>query len=216
VDIYATDEEKVEQLKKWWAENGRSLIVGVVIGIGAIFGWRAWVGYQSSQAEQASALYARMTTAMSQDEADTAIEEGREIINQFGKSPYAVFASMAMAKLKLERGEPEAAEAHLRWAMNEAEMAGLKDIARLRLARVLLSENKTDEALKLVSNNKDSAFAAAYAEVRGDIYRVKGDKEKAHSAYQQALDALEPGARNRTLIQMKLDEVGDKNKQEKS
>ena len=37
-----TEEEQVEALKSWWKENGKSLIMGVVIAVAAVFGWRGW------------------------------------------------------------------------------------------------------------------------------------------------------------------------------
>ncbi len=53
MDVYRTDEEQVEALRKWWLENGKSVIAGIVIGFSAIFGWRAWQDHTIVQAEAA-------------------------------------------------------------------------------------------------------------------------------------------------------------------
>ncbi|MEW8396328.1 MAG: tetratricopeptide repeat protein, partial [Candidatus Thiodiazotropha sp.] len=37
---YQTEEEQVEAIKRWWKENGTSVIAGLVIGLGGIFGWQ--------------------------------------------------------------------------------------------------------------------------------------------------------------------------------
>ena len=49
MDVYKTEEEQVEAIKKWWQENGKSIIAGVVIGITAIFGWRAYDSHMAVQ-----------------------------------------------------------------------------------------------------------------------------------------------------------------------
>ena len=50
---FLTEEEQVERLKQWWKENGRSIIAGVVIGLGVFGSWQGWRAYQIQQAEAA-------------------------------------------------------------------------------------------------------------------------------------------------------------------
>ena len=61
---YETDEEQLEALKKWWAENGKAVLVGVVLGLGAIFGWRGWISHEQGRSEAASALYEEVINAI--------------------------------------------------------------------------------------------------------------------------------------------------------
>ena len=51
---YVTDDEQVERIKKWWSDNGSSVVAGLVIGIGGLMGWRYWVDYKDNQAAEAS------------------------------------------------------------------------------------------------------------------------------------------------------------------
>ena len=44
MEVYETEEQQVEAVKKWWKENGVSLIVGVVMGLSAIAGWKYYQG----------------------------------------------------------------------------------------------------------------------------------------------------------------------------
>jgi predicted negative regulator of RcsB-dependent stress response len=207
VDVYATDDEKVEALKKWWKENGKSLLIGVAIGLIAVFGWRAWVDYRNTQAQQASAAYEQMMLSMSQEQADAAIQEGEQIISRYSNSPYAVLTALAVAKLKLDKKEPVAARSHLQWAMEHAGMTGLQHVARIRLARVMIAQGEDKAALKLISGVQAGSFAAEYDELRGDIYRKQGEDQMAASAYQKALGELAPGSRNSFLLQMKLNDL---------
>merc|ERR1712000_353720 len=46
-----TDEEQAEALKKWWADNGKSLLITVLIAGGGFFGWNTWKEKQQATGE---------------------------------------------------------------------------------------------------------------------------------------------------------------------
>lgn len=208
MDIYASDEEKVEALKKWWKENGRSLIVGVVLGLAAVFGWRGWVQHQHDEAEQASALYSEVMAAVQRQDAEAALQRIQAVREQFPDSAYAALAALAAAKLEVARGDTEAAKGQLRWALEHAPVEAVAHVARLRLARVLLAEDAATAALDLVGGVEDTgAFLAEYEELKGDAYRAQGQADKARAAYENALSALQLGSSKRSLLEMKLDGV---------
>ncbi len=210
VDIYASDDEKGEQLKQWWKANGRSLIVGLAIGLAAVFGWQAWERYQTQQAEQASALYSQMMVALGGDNRDAGLELGKRIMTQYSGSSYAPLSALAVAKVRLDAGEGAGARDNLRWAMENADDPALARLARLRLGRLLLAENDTDGVLKLVE--KDSgAYGAAFAELQGDAYAAKGDLDKARDAYTRALAQSVPGSPLQATLRMKLSDAGGAN-----
>jgi len=208
VNVYATDEEKVEALKAWWKQNGKSVIGGVLIGVAVLYGGKTWLTQRHTHVETASMEYEAMMQELNQDKKDQAAERGAAILGQYSDTPYAELASLAMAKIKVEENDLVAAKAHLRWAMDNAKQEEIKLIARLRLARVLNSEGKPDEALKLVDIPDAGKFAASYAELKGDIYVAKGQTTEARSAYNIALQSLDPGSRNRHYLEMKLDDLG--------
>lgn len=208
MDVYATDEEKVEQLKKWWKENGRSLVIGVVIGLAVLVGWRTWTHYSASQADQASDTYAALMAALSRNDNETALADGERIISNFSGTPYAALSALALARVRLEQGELTAARTELRWALDHSDMAAVRHIARLRLGRVMLAQGDNAAALKLISSVKDpGSFASQYDELAGDIYVKQGERQKARAAYQKAMDSLGSGAARRPLLKMKLDDV---------
>ena len=207
VDLYASDEEKAEQLKQWWRANGRSLIVGLAIGLAAVFGWQAWERHRDNQAEQASALYSQLMVAMSADNSDTGLDLGKRIMTEYSGSTYAVLAALAVGKIRLDAGEIEGARDNLRWAMDNADDPTLVRLARLRLARLQLAQGNVDEALQLADSDP-GAFEAAFAELQGDAYLVKGDVANARDAYTRALAQAAPGTPGETLLRMKLSDAG--------
>ena len=59
-----TEDQQLEELKKWWKENGSSIITGVVLGLAILFGARAWFAWQERTAQQASAVYTVMMLSL--------------------------------------------------------------------------------------------------------------------------------------------------------
>ncbi len=205
MNIYRSEDEQVEALKKWLKENGKSVIAGLVIGLGVVLGWRGWQDHQERQAQRASADFEQMMSAVQRKENESALKEGELIKKEYGSTPYAALSSLALARISLEQGDPAGAKAQLGWAMQHADSEEIRHIARLRLARVLFGTDEHDAALDLVAAVEPGGFAAAYEELKGDLYKVRGQVDDARLAYTKALAA---GTRNRDLVQMKLNDLG--------
>ena len=84
---FLTEEEQVAQLKSWWAENGTTIVVGIVVAVVALGGWRWYDGYSIGQAEAASALYESYREA--NDDEQLALAE--RMANEHGGSSYHGF-----------------------------------------------------------------------------------------------------------------------------
>lgn len=208
MEIYTTEEQQVEAIKKWWHDNKWSVIGGVAIGIAALAGGRAWMDSKNTFAEAASAEYQVMLEQIASGANEEASTHGAQLLGQFADTPYAALAALAMARIKLDEGDSVAASSHLRWALDNTDQAPVKHEARLRLARVLLADNKADEALALLNGVDTGSYAPAYDQLKGDIYVAQGQPDAARSAYQSALAAMAPTAAGRGLLQMKLDDLG--------
>ncbi len=204
MSVYDSEEEQVEAIKKWWNENGKSIIGGIVLGLGAVFGWQAWIQHQDQTAAQASLRYENMAQAIQAGSVESAIKQGEKIITEWPDSSYAVFAAQELAKIKLEQGDTDGAKTQYKWVLDNAKDASLKQLARLRMARMLFSENDIDGAEAIAATADKDNFAGEFALLRGDIARVKKDYESARAAYK---DALNHEVGNPRLVQMKLDDL---------
>jgi predicted negative regulator of RcsB-dependent stress response len=208
LDVYRTDEEQVEALKKWWVENGKSIIAGIIIGFSAIFGWRAWQDYTIAQAEAASSEYQNMIAAVRQGETDSALNHANVIMDDYNSTGYAPFAALMLARLAVDAKEYATAEEHLHWAMEKSSNDQIRHIARLRLARLLIAQEKLDEADPLLNIDIKGKFLANYEELRGDIFLRQGMSEAARNAYKEALASSNTSEESRSILQIKLDELG--------
>lgn len=202
-----TDDEQVEALKKWWKENGTAIIVGIVIGLSAIVGFWKWNEYTEGRAKAASLLYDQFVMAISNNKPDGSSSYD-SLKKDYDGTSYAALAALRMAAVDYAKGETGKTIAHLKWATEHPGHDSIQHIARLRLSRLLVAEDKLDEAEALLKDISEPAFDAQYQAVRGDIYRKQGNAEKARTAYQLALASSSFSGKQREYVQMKLDDLG--------
>ncbi len=205
MSVYQTEDEQVEALKKWWKENGKSVIGGIVLGAAIIGGWQGWQGWQRSAGEAGSMMYDTLRQAVRSGQIDEAIEQGKRLIGEHGSSAYASFAGLDLARLAYQKGEKSAARGHLEWVADSAPDPTLREVARLRLARLLMDMGETEALAALLDQAPLQAFAGEFDVLRGDLARVQGDRATARQAY---LDALAAGVDDAAFVRMKLVDVG--------
>lgn len=206
---YVSDQEQVEALKRWWRNNGKSVILGVAMGVAIVGGGKWWLVQQESKAEFASDQYEQVLQAAENGDKDAAIRRGGVLMEQHADSIYAALSALVLAKLKVDQSDLDGARFYFQWVVDHAASAPLKDVARLRLARVLLAKEDTTGALQAVGAVAMTNFAAPVQELKGDILLAMGKRVEARAAYQAALDAKGAGV-DQSRLQMKLAEVGGK------
>ena len=201
-----TEDQQLEELKKWWKENGSSIITGIVLGLAILFGARAWFAWQERTAQQASAIYSIMLNDMQAGNVQSATDNAGVLIADFSSTPYATLAAMLLAKYRTEDNDLDAARAQLQWAVDHAPSDNLLNTARIRLARVLVSQQAYPAALDLLkAAETDTGQGGVISELRGDIYTLRGESQQAVDAYQEALLLMKPENPGRQLVQLKLD-----------
>lgn len=204
---FVTDEEQVERIKKWWSDNGSSVIAGLVIGVGGLMGWRYWVDYQENTAAEASTNFVSMVSALENRDNEKAIASADIILQNYSSTAYADLARLSLARAFVEAKEYDKAVSQLQSLVNSKPDTALEMLARRRLAAVLYQQGKLDDALKVLKVNFPEPFAAAFEELQGDILAAQGNKTSARDAYQRARLA-QPAVANPQFLQQKLDDLG--------
>jgi predicted negative regulator of RcsB-dependent stress response len=203
-----TEQEEAEKLKAWWKEYGNSLIIGVLLGAGLLFGYKYWSQHQEQRLEAASDLYEQMTQGLRQSQADAARQAGQKLVNEYAATPYAGLAALLLARQSFEAGDKAAARTHLQWAVEHAKDPATIHTARLRLARLLLDASEQDAAAALLRVQETGGFEAEYQELRGDLFALQGRRDEARAAYQSALKAAGEASAYSRILTMKLDDLG--------
>jgi predicted negative regulator of RcsB-dependent stress response len=209
VDDLLTDQQQAEQVRGWLRQNGMFLAVGVGLGLLALFGFNQWNRFQEQKAVDASAFYETFLQSVRAGQLEQAEAGMATLAADFGSSPYADQGRLAMARLFLDQAKADKAVEYLRQVADGGHSAEIRSIGRLRLARVLAYQEKYDEALAALKDPGAGAFAAAFHDVRGDVYFAMGRQSEARSEYQQALNSeAAAGLVDRTYVQAKLDDLG--------
>ncbi|MBK1620207.1 hypothetical protein CKO42_17520 [Lamprobacter modestohalophilus] len=200
-----TDDEKVEAIKKWWKENGTAVVAGIVIGLVAVFGWRAWVNHQDQVGQNASLAFEQLLMTASSGQPESAAKQAEALADEHAGTPYAALADLALAKVHVEQDDLDGAATALRSAISKAPDPSLATLAAFRLAQVLIASHALDEAMAVIEQHDDGgAFSADFAGLRGDIALAKGETADARAAYEAALAGNAGLSR---LIELKLQDL---------
>ncbi len=213
----AAEEENIEALRRWWDENGKFLLLIVIVAIGGYGGWSFWQQSSVSGSEAASDLYEEILAAAQPEDAtrqpDAAAIIGLtdQLMEDHANSIYARYAALYSAQQLVQSGDLAAAEETLQWVVDNPSTSllrgadeGLVLTATLRLVRVILARGDPDRALVLVNSVDPRSFEPGFHELRGDIYLSLGRPEDARDSWLAAQDAgsISDGLR------MKLENLG--------
>ncbi len=206
MDIYTTEDEQVERIKKWIKEYAPTIIISILIVVIGTFGWRYWNQHNDNVLAAASNTYEQLlSSSMNNTPGTKALAE--DVINNYGNTPYAKLAALLLAKQDITNGDMADATKQFQWVMQKDGPDSIKQIARDRLARLLIAENKANDAITLLQTVDDKAYVTAINSIRGDAYAALGNAEMARQSYQTALAALPASDDSRPLLEMKLNDL---------
>jgi predicted negative regulator of RcsB-dependent stress response len=199
-----TEEELIERIRTWWQENGTALLVGLVVVIAGVVGWRWYDSSRAEAQERASMLYDSFMGA----EGEAREELAKRIDAEIPGTSYQVLSLLQRARTAHDGGDLAAAETDLREALEAASHPVLADLVRLRLARVVEQLGRPDEAFELVAAVKSKGYRTHALELKGDLHMLRAERTLAHEAYREALDALAEGS-PRPVLEMKVADTAD-------
>ncbi len=208
-----TEEEQIDAIKSWWKENGRSTVIGVVVAAVAVFGWRGWQDYERETAEAASSLYQTLVQQsqvqpgqeLSEERRKSTAYIARQLKTDHQGSSYAQYAALWLAKHAVDQGQLDQARTELEWLLTQKSEAAVHQVARLRLAQVLLASGQADAALERIGVAPEAGFEAVYYELKGDLLLALNRTDEARAAYTAGVAANTDNAR--PVLAMKLDDL---------
>ncbi|KVC96138.1 tetratricopeptide repeat protein [Burkholderia ubonensis] len=206
---YHDEQESIESLKAWWARWGNLTTWIVLAALVVAAGFNGWNFWQRRQAAQASGLYEQVQKAAASNDKATMARAAADMEDKYGGTPYAQMTALAAAKVLYAAGDTAGAKTQLQWAVDHAKDDEYRQIAKLRLASLLLDEKAYDAGLALLSGTPIDAFKGLVADRRGDLLAAQGKADDARAAYKLALDSLpKEDMSARQLVQFKLDALG--------
>ncbi|CAG9267366.1 putative membrane protein [Paraburkholderia unamae] len=206
---YHDEQESIESFKAWWTQWGNATTWVVLIVLLALAAWNGWNFWQRRQAAEAAVLYDQVQQAASGSDNAMLTRVASDMEDRFGGTAYAQMTALAVAKSLYMAGDTAGAKAQLQWAADHAKDNEFRQIAKLRLASLLLDEKAYDQGLALIPQPDSGPFKGVVADGRGDLLSAAGKRDDARAAYKLALDSLpKSDASERQLIQFKLDALG--------
>ncbi len=208
MDDLQSEKEQLEEMRAWWTVYGRYVIAGVVIAVGLLFGFNQYQSSKLAAQVEASVLYETLTVYVSDGDLDNAESVADDLASNYANTAYAAQSNLAMAKLYMDKNRDQDAADVLNELLLMRGNKALKQVGRLRLARILLYQDKPQEVVDLLADQDDAAFAGLFAEMRGDAFAALGQITAAGDEYRTALaDASQ--TINRGVVQMKLVDLPD-------
>ncbi|MEB6533083.1 tetratricopeptide repeat protein [Pantoea sp. JZ29] len=204
MEVYSNENEQVDALRRFFANNGKALAIGVVIGIAALGGWRYWSSHEQDSAKTVSAEYQKLTSAMQVSKPETL-----EAVNTFARensNTYGALAALDLAKQYVDSNQLDKAESLLQNGLKDTKDANLQAVINLRLARIQLQQKQADAALKTLDGVKGDGWTAIVADIRGEALLSKGDKQGARDAWSKGVES-DASPALKQMMQMKMNNL---------
>lgn len=204
MEVYENENEQVEAVKRFFAENGKALVVGVVLGIGALVGWRYWNSHQADSVMASSLEYQNVTSAVRADQPATL--SAAEKFAAETKNTYGALASLELAQKYVDNNDLAKAAAQLQQGLSNTGDANLQALINMRLARIQIQQKQADAALKTLDGIKGEGWVAIVADLRGEALLSKGDKQGARDAWSKGAQT-DASPALREMMQMKINNL---------
>ncbi len=201
------EQEKLGDLKAWWARYGNYVTSGVTVVALLIAANQGWKYYAGKQAAEAASLYFALSDAATKNETAKAKDAVAQLVEKFPNTGYASRGALLAAKVAFDAADLPAAKNQLEWVVANSKELEITSIARLRLAAVLLDQKQYDAAIAALDAKRSDAFEGLFLDMKGDIFNLQGKPADAKTAYEAALVKLDPKGSVKQYTQMKLDAV---------
>lgn len=207
MDEYLSEKEQLERLTGWLRANLPWIAVGLAVGGLIVGGWRWWQARVERNGVEAAQAYTQILEAFNRGDRTQGLDLVAQLDRAHPGSPYVDQANLAAARLLLETGQVDRAASYLTVVMDHSRDPQLALVARLRLARVQVAQNRADAALATLGTANQGAFEGRFAEVRGDAYYAKGDKAAALREYRAARAAIGPAQAANDVLDLKINDL---------
>lgn len=202
------EQEQLDELKAWWKANGATVILVAAVFLATVAAVQGWRYYQRNQGDQAAALYGTLQQTLASNDGKRIRDAAASVMERFPRTVYASRAALISAKASFDAGDTQSASLQLQWVIDHAGEEELVEVARLRLAGILLDQKKYDDALRLLDAKHGESFDGLYADLKADVLAAQGKVAEARAAYRMALERTDKKSPYRNLIQIKLDALG--------
>lgn len=206
------EQEKIDQIKSWWASYGNIVTTLLTLIAVAYLAFQGYQWYENRQAKK-SLIYYDIVYSVSQNfnpqSSDIKrLEEAIKVLkDDFSSSAYTDRAILIASDIYFKNKDLASSALNLNWVLDNSDDVGIKETAKLNLSSVLLVQGEIQKAKDLLKNPSDD-FKALFDDRLADIYMSEGKKEEAFKIWKSLLQIKTLDENFLEVINMKLKVYG--------
>lgn len=207
MSVYMTEEEQIEAIKKWWQRYNTLITIIFSLVLLSVSGYKYWLWHQEKIDTQASTAYEQMMVAFSNHSNKGVQSYANQLITDYDKTVYADVARLVLAKVFVNKVDYAKARGMLEKVVEKSRISAFKQMAKIRIARLLVAEKSYDQALTELSVVDDTAYMPVINELKGDIYTAVGKYQEAILSYKEAITEVRTHGMGNLFLEMKTNEL---------
>lgn len=207
MSTYMTEEETLEEIKKWWQRHGTKLLLALSVIMLSVAAYRYWNWHVEKKTVQASNTYELMVNAYAHNDQKKVKAYANKLMQSDKHSAYSDAAGLTLAKMYIDEKNLGKADEALSKVIQNSKKPTFKQLAMMRKARILLAKGNDAAALKILNDNQSSTYSLMIDELRGDIYAKLGQYQNAVAAYTKAMEETGSLQNSHLYLEMKLNET---------
>ncbi|MFA5960826.1 MAG: tetratricopeptide repeat protein [Tatlockia sp.] len=207
MSVYMTEEEQLVAIKKWWIKYSNIITLILALLLIGVAGYRYWNWHHDKVAMQASTTYEKLMLAFSNQDNTSIQSYANQLTTDYNNTVYADAARLVLARVFVMEEQYKNAEEALGYVATHTKLLALKQVAKIRLARLLAAEKSYDKALAELDKVDDTVYLPVINELKGDIFAATGQYQKAMTAYKEAINQVRSGGIGNPFLEMKTNEL---------
>ncbi len=194
-----SDEEKVIS---WLEENYKGLILGVIIGLSILYGYKTYISNENTKQLNLSRQYDLAINEYNSGKIDEVLKFSRDNIIQNPENIYTSLASLYSAKEMYKQNNFEESYVFLEHIIKHSSDKEIQSLAEYRKAKLLIEEERYEEAHLLIGDEPDNY---QHIELKGDLYLIQNEYFKAINHYNDVLTYnITPSERKNIVAKINL------------
>ena len=206
MSVYMTEAEQIAIFKNWWKRYQNMITFSLAAVLLVFSGFKYWNYYAAKNMQEASVTYEQMMIALSQKNQVGIQSYANKLINDHANTVYADTARLTLAKEYVKSEQYEPSIVMLKQVADHSHVVPLAEVARLRIARILLEQKKYSAALEQLNKVSSLYYSAVRDQIFGDVYFAMGKKQQAISYYEQALKAFKANGITNVFLEMTMND----------
>jgi len=198
--------EEEDKLISWFKDNYKNIIFGLLFGTILVFGFKYYNDLNANKQYEMSLKYEEAIKDYEDEKYEKVILLSEEYQASNPSNIYTSMVNLYVAKIYHDEEKYMKSLEALNFIIKNSSSKEMQMVANVRYSRILILQEKYDEAEKFITSAVNFSENALLVEMLGDISYVKSDINKAKKYYESCLQ-LEITPNNKKIIENKLNSI---------